>query len=372
MTTLLNLFKVPDLRRRIGITILFIFLYRFGSHIPISGVNLTALEALFNQGQGGVLGFLNLFSGGGLSRFSIFALGILPFINASIIMQLVTVLWPKMKELLEEGESGRKQISQYTRYLSIIIAFLQGIVMSVGFRAFVETDVPFWVFLFYAVISLVAGSAMVMWIGELISEHGIGNGASLLIFVGIIAQMPSYIKNTYVLVQGGASMVGVVILALVFIGMIVSIVYVQEAQRRVPVQYAKKIVGRKMYGGQNTYIPLKLAQGGVMPIIFASAVLQFPLMFLQYVQIPFFQNFFSFTNSSILDSKRRTTISSGTNCPDRRNGFAFSPVSLFLRASSRNQSPVEKVAMLKCSDSFFACVPFPAPGPPKKTTKPCL
>ncbi|MFT5170840.1 MAG: preprotein translocase subunit SecY [Candidatus Marinamargulisbacteria bacterium] len=291
MSGLASLLKIRDLRKKIGFTLIMLVVYRLGTHVPISGVDLEALGRLF--AQGGVLGFFNLFSGGGLERFSIFALGILPYINASIIMQLLAVIWPTLKELAEEGDSGRKQIAQYTRYLAILLAFVQGTVMAIGFRQFLSPGVSFMPFLFYAVIGLVAGASLVMWLGELITEHGIGNGASVLIFIGIIAAMPLYIKNTYVLVQGGASLIGVSILIAVFLAMIVSIVFVQEAERKVPVQYAKKVVGRKVHGGQSTYIPLRLIQGGVMPIIFASAVMQFPLMFLSVIKVEAIQNFFS-------------------------------------------------------------------------------
>lgn len=291
MNSLTAIFTIPSLRKKIFYSIVVLLVYRLGSHIPISGMDLDALSALFNQG--GVLGFFNLFSGGGLSRFSVFALGILPFINASIIMQLMTIIWPKLKEIAEEGDHGRKQLAQYTRYLSIILAFIQASVMTIGFKSFVLNDSSFLIFFLYSVVSLVAGTALVMWLGELITEKGLGNGASLLIFVGIIAQMPMYIKNTYVLVKGGTSIIGVVILFLVFLGIIVSIVFVQEAEKKIPVQYAKRVVGRKLYGGQNTYIPLRLIQGGVMPIIFASAVLQFPLMFGQYISIEKIKNFFN-------------------------------------------------------------------------------
>lgn len=285
------IFKIEELRKKILYTVFIVVIFRLGTHIPISGVDLEALGRFFNRG--GVLGFFNLFSGGGLQRFSIFALGILPYINASIIMNLLAIIWPKLKELAEEGESGRKQLSQYTRYLAILLSAMQALVMAIGFRSVVSPEVPFIIFVLYALISLVAGSALVMWFSELITENGIGNGASLLIFVGIIAQMPYYIKNTYILVTGGTSIFAVLILVLVFLGMILSIVYVQEAQRKVPVQYAKRIIGRKLYGGQNTYIPLRLIQGGVMPIIFASAVLQFPLMFGQYIPVTAIQNFFA-------------------------------------------------------------------------------
>lgn len=291
MSTLTQILAISELRKKILFTLFIVVIYRLGSHIPISGVDLNAISNLFSQN--GILGFFNLFSGGGLSRFSIFGLGILPYINASIIMQLMSIAWPKLKEIAEEGDAGRKQLAQYTRYLAVGLSLIQGTVMAIGFRSFVDPSVPFIVFLFYACISLVAGAALVMWLGELVTENGIGNGASILIFIGIIAQMPNYIRNTYVLVSGGTSMIGVIVLALVFLAMIVSIVVVQEAERKIPVQYAKRIVGRKMYGGQNTFIPLRLIQGGVMPIIFASAVLQFPLMFSQYINIPAVQNFFS-------------------------------------------------------------------------------
>ncbi|MBT5954942.1 preprotein translocase subunit SecY [bacterium] len=291
MSNLLTIFRLKDLRTKILFSLFIVIVYRLGSHIPIPGVDLDAVKALFQQG--GLLGFFNLFSGGGMSRFSVFSLGILPFINASIIMQLLTIMYPKLKEIAEEGDSGRKQLSQYTRYLAICLSFVQASVMSIGFKAFLVPDAHFGLFLFYSITALVAGAAIVMWLGEVLTEYGIGNGASILIFVGIIAQMPSYIRNTVVQVQGGTSIFGVILMISVFFGIIVSIVCVQEAQRRVLVQYAKRVVGRKMYGGQNTYIPLRLIQGGVMPIIFASAMLQFPLMFSQYVDIELVGDFFS-------------------------------------------------------------------------------
>lgn len=291
MTTFFNLFKIPDLRKRILFTILVLIVYRLGGHVPISGVDLNKVKSLFDQG--GVLGFINLFSGGGLSRVSIFALGIIPFINASIIMQLLTVVWPSLKSIAEEGESGRKQISQYTRYLSLGLALIQAIVFSVGFKEMLLPETSFLFFSIYAIVSLVAGASLVMWLGEVISDRGIGNGASLIIFIGIIAQMPFYIKNTYLLLQAGASPIGVIFLVLILVLMIAAIVFVQEAQRNIPVQYAKKVIGRKMLAGQNTYIPLRLIQGGVLPIIFASALLQFPLMFSKYINIPLVQSFFT-------------------------------------------------------------------------------
>ncbi len=281
MGLLSNLFKIKELRQKLFYTLVILFIYRIGTHIPIPGIDLNQLDSLFNNNN--VLGFVNLFSGGALSRFSIFALGILPFINASIIMQLLMIIWPSLKEIAEEGDSGRKQIAQYTRYLAVVLSIFQSIVMSLSFKGFLLPDVGFTFFLIYSVACLTAGASLVMWFGELITENGIGNGASILIFIGIIAQMPMYVTNTITLVQSGAEISGVIILILMLIVMITLIVLVQEAERKITVQYAKRIVGRKMYGGQNTYIPLRLIQGGVMPIIFASAVLQFPLLFAQYI-----------------------------------------------------------------------------------------
>lgn len=291
MGIITSIFKVADLRKRVGFTLIMLAIYRFGSHVPIAGVDIEALQSLFNQG--GLLGFVDLFSGGALGRFSVFALGILPFINASIIMQMLTFAWPRLKDLAEEGVSGRKQISKYTRYLTVALAFFQATVMSIGFRSFVEPEVNFYFFIVYAIVGLVSGSVLVMWIGEIMTEKGIGNGASLLIFVGIISQLPFYIKNTYVLVQGGANPVGVGAMIAVLIFMVVSIVIMQEGQRKIQIQYAKRIVGRKMMGGQNTYLPLKLIQGGVLPIIFASALMQFPLVIGEYSGVAAIQTFFS-------------------------------------------------------------------------------
>ena len=285
-----QIIEIPELRKRLLYVVYILCLYRVGSHIPISGLDMNALQALFSQG--GVLGFFNLFSGGGLERFSIFALGILPYINASIIMQLLTVISPQLKELAQEGESGRKQLSQYTRYFAVVLSVVQAIVMTIGFKGFLLPGASFSFFLLYAVVSLVAGATLVMWFGELMTEHGIGNGASLLIFLGIIAQMPSYIKNTYILYQGGTSLLNILVLVAVILLMILSIIYIQEAERKVPVQYAKRVIGRKMVGAQKTYIPLRLIQGGVMPIIFASAILQFPLILTQFINVPSIQNFF--------------------------------------------------------------------------------
>lgn len=291
MNIFLSVLCLKSLRDKFFFSIALLALYRFGTHVPVMGVDLDRLMELFSEG--GLLGFFNLFSGGGLSRFSIFALGILPYINASIIMQLMSVVSPKFKELSEEGESGRRQISQYTRYLAVFLSLVQAIVMTLSFKSYVVTDVHFTLFFLYSVFCLVAGSTFVMWLGEQISERGIGNGASILVFIGIISQFPEYISGTYVFLKGGGSSLGVGILVTVFLCIILAIVFVQEAERRLPVQYAKKTVGRRMYKAEHTYIPLRLIQSGVMPIIFASAMLQLPLMVSQYITVPSVQNFFN-------------------------------------------------------------------------------
>lgn len=289
METFTNIFKIKELRKKIFYTLFFIGIYRIGSHIPISGIDLETVKNLFSNS--GLLGFINLFSGGALSRFSILALGIIPYINASIIFQLLTVVIPQIKEISEEGESGRKQIAQYTRYLAIVLALVQAVMLSYGFKNFVDPQVNFWFFLVYSSVCLVAGAAFVMWLGEVITEYGIGNGASLLIFIGIIAQMPFYVRNTYILYQGGTSLIRILLFVLILVLMLVGIVIVQESMRKIPVQYAKRLVGAQQYMPRNTYLPIRLIQGGVLPIIFASAILQFPAVFLQ--AIPFLHDYFN-------------------------------------------------------------------------------
>ena len=276
-------FNIPDLRKKILFTLGILLVFRFGVHIPVVGVDTAKLAALF--GQGNILGFLDLFTGGALMRFSIFAMGIVPYINASIIMQLLTVVIPQLEELKKEGEAGSKQIAQYTRFLTVALAAFQSFGMAFWLRGVVSEAIPFPLFLVVCVVSLTAGSVLIMWLGELITERGIGNGASLLIFVGIVSRIPAYIGQTVTLVRGGASLFGVMILLMAFLAMIVAIVIVQEGQRKIQVQYAKRVVGRKMYGGGSTYIPLRINQGGVIPIIFASSVLLFPATIAQFIPV---------------------------------------------------------------------------------------
>jgi len=281
-------FNIPDLRRKLLYTIAVLAIFRLGAHIPVAGVDASKLEAIF--GQGNLMGFLDLFTGGALLRFSIFAMGIVPYINASIIMQLMQVVVPQLEALAKEGESGRKQIAQYTRYLTVVLALVQSVGISFWLRGVMLPTMSFPLFLFGTVVALTAGSTLVMWLGELITERGIGNGASLIIFIGIVARIPAYAAQTVTLIRGGASPFGVLLLMISFLAMIVAIVIVQEGQRKIPVQYAKRVVGRKMYGGGTTYIPLRINQGGVIPIIFASSVLLFPATLAQYIPLPFMQN----------------------------------------------------------------------------------
>jgi len=285
-----NIFSIPDLRRRVIFTFLMLAVYRVGGHIPVPGVNFQALEALFRQQGGGLLGFLDLFSGGNLRRLTIFALGIMPYISASIILQLLTVIWPYLEKLSKEGEVGRKKIVQYTRYGTVALSLIQG--LGIAFwveslnRAGGGTPIiphPGWSFRAMTILTLTTGTAFIMWLGEQISERGIGNGISLIIYVGIVAGLPAAIGNLWQDISTGNLHPFVVLLLLVMMTLVVAaIVYVERAQRKVPVQYARRVVGRRMYGGMQTHMPLRLNTGGVIPVIFASSLLAFPLTLMQW------------------------------------------------------------------------------------------
>ncbi len=280
---LLNLLKTSGITERLLFTVAMIILYRLGAHIPINGVDHAVIAKMF--GQGNLLGFIDMFSGGSLARFSIFAMGIIPFINASIIMQLLKPVVPKLNELYKEGEAGRKQVTQYTRYLTLALALMEGLGLSWWLRgAAVDFNI---FFIINTTITLTAGSIFVMWLAELITERGVGNGASLLIFVGIVAAMPTYITNTgKLLAAGSINIFQLFILLAIFAAVIVAIIYVQEGYRKIPVTYAKRQVGNKVYGGQSTHIPMKLNQGGVLPIIFASSMLMIPTTIYAFVKTP--------------------------------------------------------------------------------------
>src|SRR6266404_2600896 len=280
-----NLFRIPDLRNRVLFTLALLAVYRIGAHIPTPGINIAALTRLFEQGQGSVLGIFDLFSGGNLRRLTIFALGIMPYITASIILQLMTVVFPYLEKLQKEGELGRRKITQYTRYLTILLSIIQSTTIAtalqsqnIGGQALVYH--PGFGFVLMTILTLTTGSAFIMWLGEQISERGIGNGMSLIIFVGIVVGLPRAILNLYELAKTGAwgPFTPLVLIALVALMMAVVafIVFVEGGQRRIPVQYAKRVVGRKVMGGQSSYLPLRVNSGGVIPPIFASSLLAFP------------------------------------------------------------------------------------------------
>ena len=273
-----NVFRIPDLRKRVLFTLGLLAVYRIGGHIPTPGVNTAELERLFEQASGTALGFLNLFSGGQLSQLTIFALGIMPYITASIILQLMTVVVPTLEKLQKEGELGRRKITQWTRYLTIALSIAQ----SFAFAMVVEQSnlayYPGWGFRLMAVITLTTGTAFVMWLGEQITERGIGNGMSLIIFAGIVIGLPGAIQNIYenVFVTEQWNLIQLALILIVMVGVVAFIVFVERGERRIPVQYARRVVGRRMMGGQSTHLPLKVNSGGVIPVIFASSILSFP------------------------------------------------------------------------------------------------
>ena len=278
-----NIFSVPDLRKRVIFTFLLLAVYRLGSHIPTPGVDPAAINAFFKSSAGSLFGFLDIFSGGALRRLSVFALGIMPYISASIILQLLTVVWPYLEKLSKEGEMGRKKITQYTRYGTVLLSFIQ----ASGIALWLEKQIapggarlvphPGWGFRLMTILTLTTGTIFIMWLGEQITERGIGNGISLIIFAGIVVGLPSAIFGLFEQIRTGNINILTVIGVLVFMcGIIALIVFVERAQRRIPVQYAKRVVGRRVYGGQNTYLPLRVNTGGVIPIIFAISIIQLP------------------------------------------------------------------------------------------------
>lgn len=283
LETIRNLFKIPDLKKRLLFTLGMLVVVRLGSHLPLPGVNKEALTNLF--AQGGILGFFDLFAGGALSRFSVFALGIMPYINASIIMQLLTAVIPTLEQWAKEGEEGRDKITKITRYSTVFLAIVQAFGISVWLQNMGVLMISGFSFRFLLLITLTAGTCFLMWLGEQITDFGIGNGISIIIFAGIVAQIPSELAQTIKLLQVGEISI-ISLLSLIIIGIIVvgGVIAIQQGQRRIPVQYAKRVIGRKMYGGQSTHIPLRVNQAGVIPIIFASAFLLFPATIAQFFQ----------------------------------------------------------------------------------------
>ncbi len=276
-----NIFNVPDLRKRLLFMLAMLAVYRVGAFIPTPGVDFEALQIFFSENQGTVLGFLNLFSGGNFSMMTIFALGIMPYITASIILQLLTVVWPYLEKLSKEGELGRRKITTYTRYLTIVLSSVQ----SFGIAYALQNDGQFVLtpgigFVLMTMLTLTTGTAFIMWLGEQITERGIGNGMSLIIFAGIVAGLPAATSSIYdKLLNNEWSPLTVILLLLGMVAIVAFIVYVERAQRRITVQYAKRVVGRRVMGGQSTHMPLKVNTGGVIPVIFASSILTFPQTF---------------------------------------------------------------------------------------------
>jgi len=288
-----NLFKLPELKRKIIITLALLFVYRIGIHVPTPGVNGAALSSFFAAAEGTLFSMFNMFSGGALERFSIFALGIMPYISASIILELMTVVVPHLAQLKKEGDAGRKKKTQYTRYGTVILSVIQGLGISVGLESMSSpagiaiVPYPGWGFRLVTIITLTAGTSFIMWLGEQITERGIGNGISLIIFAGIVANMPSAMANTVRLTATGEmGIFGIIILAVLMVVVIAAIIYMEQAQRRIPVHYAKRVVGRKMYGGQTSHLPLKINTAGVIPPIFASSIIMFPTTIAQFIDIP--------------------------------------------------------------------------------------
>ncbi len=287
-----NIFKIPELRKRIFFTLLMLVIFRIGAYIPVPGINAVALERLFGQ-TGGLLGFLDLFAGGALRRFTLFALGIMPYISASIILQLLTVVIPGLERLSKEGEVGRKKIQQITRVSTVGIAAIQAYALTVFMKSRPEVVVnPGVGFTITAIVAITAGTIFLMWIGEQITERGIGNGISLIIFIGIVARIPVAAKQVYDQMRVGELNPVVLIASFgIFVGIVMLVIIEQQGQRRIPIQHAKKVVGRKVYSAQSTYLPLKINPSGVIPIIFASSVLLFPAQIAQSLgpRVPWLQ-----------------------------------------------------------------------------------
>lgn len=286
LDSLSNIFKITELRNKILYTLMMFAVFRAGIHIPVPGVDASVIESLFTSGN--LFGLLDLFAGGALSKFSIFAMSITPYINASIIMQLLQSVVPQFEAWSKDGEDGRKKIAKVTRYGTVVLGFVQAAGMAFALRAnnaLVNND---FLSVFVVAIILTAGTCLLMWIGEQITAYGIGNGISLIIFAGIVARLPDGLETIYQYIQNGTiNMFQAFLFAVIALAMIAVVVAVTQGQRRIPIQYAKRVVGRKMYGGHSTFLPLKVNQAGVIPIIFASSVLMFPVTIAQFIDNEF-------------------------------------------------------------------------------------
>ncbi|MCK4739848.1 MAG: preprotein translocase subunit SecY [Deltaproteobacteria bacterium] len=296
MAGISNISKVPELNKRILFTLVLLAIYRVGVFIPTPGIDADALAGFFQQARGTMLDFATMFTGGALERFSVFALGIMPYISAAIILQLLTVVVPTLEKLSKEGEQGRKKITEYTRYLTVVLSAVQGLMISVGLEKMTGSGGeqivlnPGWAFRIMTAITLTAGTAFIMWLGEQITERGVGNGISLIICAGIIAGMPSAVGNLASLVRAGElEFIFIIILFIIMVAIVAFIVYVETAQRRIPIQYPKRVVGRKMMGGGTQHLPLKLNVSGVIPPIFASSIMIFPATVVSFIDVPSMQ-----------------------------------------------------------------------------------
>jgi preprotein translocase subunit SecY len=299
-----GLFKIPELRNKILYTLFALAIYRLGVHIPTPGVNSDALMAFFAKQQGTIFGWFNMFSGGALERFSVMALGVMPYISASIIFQLLTVVSPKLSELQKEGESGTKKINDYTRYATAGLCIIQGYGISVGLEAMQNPPVvlqPGMPFRLLTIVTLLGGSMFLMWLGEQMTERGIGNGISLIIFAGIASRIPSGVGSAWSLFKTGEltfmklGMLGAIIFGIYYV-----IVFMERGQRRIPIQYAKRVVGRKMYGGQSTHLPVKINTANVIPPIFASSLIMLPATLTMMVQTPLMQKLTDILRQGVL------------------------------------------------------------------------
>ncbi len=298
LSTFQNAFRIEELRNRIIFTLLMLVVFRLGAHVPTPGIDSNALAAFFRAQEGTIFSFFDMFSGGALQRLTVFALGIMPYISASIIIQLLTVVFPYLERLSREGEAGRRKITMYTRYGTIVLSIVQGFGISVGLQSMSSPDgAPIvistmnpWGFRILTVITLTAGTAFLMWIGEQINERGIGNGISLIIFAGIVTDIPGASINSVRMVQAGQlAPLTLALVAIIMLSVFFAVIFMETSTRKIAVQYAKRVQGNRMYGGQSSHLPLKINSAGVIPVIFASSILAFPATILGFAQIPWMQ-----------------------------------------------------------------------------------
>ncbi len=292
-----SLANYPELRNRILFTLFMLAVYRIGVQIPTPGIDAQALASFFSRAQGTLFGMFDMFSGGALKKFSIFALGIMPYISASIILQLLQVAIPQLEELKKEGEEGRKKISQYTRYGTVGLSLLQGLGIAIGLESMVAPGGipvvahPGWAFRLLTALTLMTGTVFLMWLGEQITERGVGNGISLIIFAGIVARMPSAIIDTFRLMKTGEiNAAFMLVLIILMVGVVAFICFMERAHRRIPIHYARRVIGKKVYGGQSTHLPLKVNTAGVIPPIFASSIIMFPATIANFIQVPWMKS----------------------------------------------------------------------------------